>query len=375
MGLVFGHPQRKLITTPRFPMKTIFRLFCLLALAGWAAVWSVSAQAPVGVGAQLYMGLTITGVVGQAYLIESATSLSPPDWTPLATLSLPRTPYLWMDTNSPATGRRFYRVGLSAFTPLVYIPAGTFTMGSPASEAERYPGETQHQVTLTRGFWMGKYEVTQGEYLAVMGSNPSYFRNGIDGSGNGGSGGVVTNELVHPVEQVSWADATDYCRKLTQKESAAGRIPEGWKYRLPTESEWEYGSRGGTTTAFSYGSALGSGMANFDERYEYDSSVGTIDNPDGDYLGLTTEVGSYAANVFGLYDMHGNVWEWCQDWYGPYPGTVTDPGGPATGSARMIRGGSLEYGGVFCRSAYRGYTYPTSRGSNFGFRVVLAPGQ
>lgn len=133
--------------------------------------------------------------------------------------------------------------GLAVWAPvadMVYIPAGTFMMGSPASEAERDYDETQHQVTLTRGFWIGKYEVTQREYVEVMGINPSSFRNGTTPL-YGGNGGVVTNELRYPVENLTWHDATNYCGRLTQRELGAGRISAEWGYRLPTEAEWEYG--------------------------------------------------------------------------------------------------------------------------------------
>ena len=139
---------------------------------------------------------------------------------------------------------------------------------------------------------------------------------------------------------------------LTAREQAAGRLPAGWVYRLPTESEWEYACRAGTTTAFYFGSALRSGMANFYGYYEYDASVGDIYNPNGILPGLTTPVGSYQPNAWGLYDMDGNVWEWCRDWYGTYPtGSVTDPAGPASGSARVIRGGCWDSNAGSCRSA------------------------
>jgi formylglycine-generating enzyme required for sulfatase activity len=249
-------------------------------------------------------------------------------------------------------------------------------MGSPTNEAVRAFNETQHTVTISRGFWMEKYLVTQGDYVAVVGSNPSYFRNGIDGTNYFGTGGTITNELIHPVEQVSWYDASNYCALRTQQERAGGLIPSNSVYRLPTESEWEYACRAGTTTAFYLGSSLHSGQANFEGRSEYDASVGTIDNPDGIYFGITTAVGSYAANPWGLYDMIGNVWESCQDWYDVYPGgSVIDPQGPASGSYRVVRGGDWFDGARYCRSAYRGGYDPGGGDSDIGFRVVLAPGQ
>ena len=250
---------------------------------------------------------------------------------------------------------------------MVWIPPGTFVMGSPASEALRGSDETQHTVTLTKGFYMGKYAVTQGEYLALMGSNPSYFT-----PGNG-----YSQDLSRPVETVTWYNATIYCAQLTQREQAAGRLPAGWVYRLPTESEREYACRAGTTTAFHYGNALRSGMANFYGYYEYDASVGNIYNASGIYLGRTTTVGSYQPNAWGLYDMHGNVWEWCRDLYGTYPtGSVIDPQGAPSGSDCVVRGGGWGSIGGYCRSAFRIYYDPCDWTSYMiGFRVVLAPGQ
>jgi len=336
------------------------------------------AQASPGLSIQSYAGLTITGAVGTVYTVQYNTNLAQPDgWQGAGIVQLPSSPYLWVDTAAPLAGQRFYRA-MEGPTNLAWLPPGTFTMGSPSNEVERQAAEgPQTVVTLTSGFFMGKYQVTQDDYLAVMGSNPSYFRNGTDGTNSGGTGDTITNELRHPVEMVSWNDAVNYCATLTAQERSAGRLPLGWLYRLPTEAEWEYACRGGTTTAFHYGPALRSGMANFDGVYEYDSSLGTTNNPGGIFLGRTTLVGSYEANGWGLYDMHGNVREWCADvWNGSgLPGgRVIDPQGPATGSGRVVRGGGWHDVAGTCRSASRLYGVTGDRYFDYGFRVVLTSG-
>jgi formylglycine-generating enzyme required for sulfatase activity len=349
-------------------MKKLFAVGLGVGLLAWAG----NAQSPPALSVMVSNGMVklgITGDVGSACTIQWATNLyGANNWQFLTNLTpLLSSPCLVTDTNV-VTAPRFYRVFAQQVptnvvtTNMVWIPPGTFVMGSPASEAQRELAETQHTVTLTKGFYMGKYAVTQGEYLALMGSNPSYF----------------TGDLNRPVEQVSWDDATNYCAHLTAQEQAAGRLPSGWVYRLPTESEREYACRAGTTTAFHYGSALHGGMANFYSYYEYDAANGDIYvSSSTTYLGRTTTVGSYQPNAWGLHDMHGNVWEWCWDWYGTYPtGSVSDPQGAPSGSSRVIRGGCWHYYGRLCRSAGRyGFGY-SSGGFNFvGFRVVLAPGQ
>src|SRR5439155_4637596 len=179
---------------------------------------------------------------------------------------------------------------------LTLIPAGKFLMGSAADEAERDADEWQHEVTITKPFYMGVHEVTQGEYERVMGKNVAFFN-----AKNGGS-------PEHPVEQVLWPEAADFCKKLSElpEEKKAGRM-----YRLPTEAEWEYACRAGTRTVFHFGDSLSSTQANFNGRYGYGGAEA------GPYLHKTAKVGSYQPNAFGLHDMHGNVAEWCWDWYDP----------------------------------------------------------
>ena len=235
---------------------------------------------------------------------------------------------------------------------LVWIPAGTFLMGSPPSEPDREEDEgPQTIVTISRGFWLGKYEVTQREYQAVMGNNPSYFQGDLD----------------LPAETVSWDDAASYCGKLTARERAAGRLPAGYEYGLPTEAQWEYACRAGTTTATAFGNSLSSTQANYDGNWPYNGGA------KGPYVQGTTKVGSYAPNAWGLYDMHGNVWEWCLDWYaGPYPGgSVTDPKWLASGWDPVIRGGGWGASGQLCRSAFRLRGALHFRGSILGFRAAL----
>jgi formylglycine-generating enzyme required for sulfatase activity len=252
----------------------------------------------------------------------------------------------------------------TAPTNMVFIPPGKFSMGSPKNEADRYPDEApQMEVTISQGFWMAKYEVTQAEYLALMGTNPSHF----------------TGDANRPVDSVSWSDATNYCARLTQRERAAGRIPTDLAYRLPTEAEWEYACRAGTTTRLHYGDDPGYtttnevtvGYSNLTQYAWYRQNAGFTTHP----------VGQKLPNPWGLYDMLGNVWEWCQDWYGAYPGgTVVDPQGPTQpgpNKQRTMRGGDYFNPAKHCRSALRGYDFIPKHPwpPDFGLRVVLAASQ
>jgi len=329
----------------------LVRFLSLLSLAVWAVAPRASAQSPAGLNLQLYAGLSITGAVGTVYSVEYVTDLAQTNsWRCLAFLQLPASPYLWADKSAPATGRRFYRAEVfAAPTNMVFIPPGTFRMGGPTNEVDRLDQEgPQTAVTISRGFWMGKYEVTQGEYLAVMGSNPSFF----------------TGDTNRPVEQVSWFDATNYCGVLTQRERAAGRIASNSVYRLPTEAEWEYACRGWTSARFSYGDDPG--YTNLTNYAWYSDNSGNTTHP----------VGQKLPNPWGLYDMHGNVFEWCQDWFDFYLGGIAvDPQGPTTGSNRVFRGGDWYDFAWHCRSADRSYEEPHFNPSIIGFRVVLAPSQ
>ncbi len=243
---------------------------------------------------------------------------------------------------------------------LALIPAGKFLMGSPKDEKDRNTDEGQHEVSITKPFHLGVYVVTQAEYEKVMGNNPSWF----SAKGNNKDRVKDMDTGQFPVEQVSWDDAVAFCKKLSElpEEKKAGLV-----YRLPTETEWEYACRAGTKTVFHYGDSLSSKQANFNGNEPY----GGADK--GPYLERTTKVGTYAANAFGLYDMHGNVMEWCQDWYDAnyYKNSPKeDPPGPAQASSRVVRGGSWGSHGGNCRSALRDRDEPGLRFGSLGFRVA-----
>ena len=242
---------------------------------------------------------------------------------------------------------------------LCWCPPGSFLMGSPPTEPERDKDERAVNVTLSRGFWIGKNEVTLNQWKRVMGTTAREAR-------KAGLNTYVENPN-HPVYNVSAGDAEEFCRRLTESERAAGRLPSGWSYQLPTEARWEYACRAGTTTATAFGDRLGSRDANFDGNYPYNGAS------KGPYLKGAAAVGSYPGNAWGLHDMHGNVWEWCLDGYSEHlPGGV-DPVGPSHASSRVIRGGGWNYIGGFCRSANRAENVPGSRHVILGFRVARVP--
>ena len=226
---------------------------------------------------------------------------------------------------------------------MVQIPGGSFMMGSPASEKGRSQDESpQHQVNVP-GFSMGKFVVTQEQYQQIMGNNPSHF-----------------SGAKRPVEQVSWNNAVEFCQKLSQK--------TGREYRLPSEAEWEYACRGGTTTPFHFGETITTDLANYNET-QYASE------PKGKYLEQTIDVGSFPPNAFGLYDMHGNVWEWCQDdWHDNYINAPKDGSAwtSQSGNNKLLRGGSWYNDPALCRSAFRNYSILDDYNNNIGFRVVCS---
>ena len=218
-----------------------------------------------------------------------------------------------------------------------WCPAGTFMMGSPVSEEGRYDNETQHRVTLSHGFWMLKTEVTQKMWKGVMKNNPSSFKG---------------DKL--PVEQVSWNDCQEYIKKLNELLAGTPGAPTGFKFSLPMEAQWEYACRAGTTTAYHFGNTLNKEQANFG----------------GGPGAQTKEVGSYPPNAWGLYDMHGNVREWCSDNYAQHPrGVVIDPVGSLENPLRGLRGGSYLHQAAQCRSAWREQSGKAAPG--FGLRLAL----
>jgi sulfatase modifying factor 1 len=233
-----------------------------------------------------------------------------------------------------------------------------FAWIAPGSFLRVGPGETQHQVTLTQGFWLGVHPVTQGQWRAIVGHTPSYFsRNG------GGKDTVKTisdDDLNRfPVESISWHDAQEFCVRLSES--------LGQRVGLPTEAQWEYACRAGTRTPFHFGSILNGTQANCNGNYP----SGTTEK--GPYLARPTPVGleTYPANAWGLFDLHGNVWEWCADWGGAYQtATVRDPLGASDGSERVVCGGSWRGGSSRCAVAYRSTREPGLRDSGLGFRLA-----
>ncbi len=228
---------------------------------------------------------------------------------------------------------------------MVAIPGGAFMMGSPETEKERSSNEGPQRSVTVPAFFMAKYPVTQAQWQAVMGNNPSYFKGAN-----------------RPVESVSWHEAVEFCQKLSQR--------MGKNYRLPSEAEWEYACRAGTTTSFYFGETITPDLANYNGDYTYGNG------PKGVYREKTTDVGSFPPNAFGLYDMHGNVWEWCQDvWHENYNSAPTDGSAWESGGdshLRLLRGGYWYDNPRNCRAAYRHCNSPGNRNNYIGFRFAVS---
>jgi formylglycine-generating enzyme required for sulfatase activity len=318
-----------------------------------AALAGVTNGAVSHVEIEMVAKVTIEGELGSTNDIEATEVFGNTNvWTRVATIVLTNNPQVFIDTVSSPNRQRYYRTVAHGEThppappDFVWLPAGTFMMGSPPSEVDREADEgPQTQVTFRNGFFLCQHTVTQAEYESLMGFNPSLFK----------------GDSQRPVDRVGWHDAAYYCARLTEVERAAARLPAGWAYRLPTEAEWEYACRAGTSTRFSYGDDPD--YAELTNYAWYAGNSGMMTHP----------VDQKRANPWGLFDMHGNVWEWCLDYYSSSlpGGSVVDPMGPATGTNRVIRGGCWYNLNYFCRSANRHGEDTTHQLEFFGFRVAL----
>jgi formylglycine-generating enzyme len=338
--------------------------------------------------------LTIQSDLGSINQIQYSTNLGQTNWTVLTNLVVTASPYWFVDVAAPPAPFRFYRVMVlnSAPNNMALIPAGSFTMGDTFSEGDS--DELPLHTVNVSAFYMDKYEVTKALWddVYVWAINHGYSFDSV------GSGKAAN----HPVQTIAWYDMVKWCNARSEKEgktpayytdaglSARYRTGQvapyvNWSsgYRLPTEAEWEKAARGGASGhRFSWTDAdtITHSRANYysSSSYAYDVSPTSGYHPTFN-IGIspyTSPVGSFAPNGYGLYDMTGNVWEWCWDWYGSYsPSSQSDPRGPPSGSLRVLRGGSWTDYAIGCRSAYRGNDTPGGTSYAYGFRSVLPPGQ
>ena len=324
----------------------------------WTANWQQHLKSPIDKGLELILSKLLAKDIQQRYQSAEEVLIDfQRQSTPKNSINLQKIDFevVTVDVRGNITNRQqrqaqFFRenLGSGAILDMVAIPGGRFVMGSPHTEVGRSDSEGPQRTVNISPFFMGKYPVTQAQYQAVMGNNPSHFK-----------GFLKSKQL--PVEQVTWNAAVEFCRKLSQK---TGKI-----YRLPSEAEWEYASRAGTTTPFYFGDTITPDLVNYDGNYPYGAA------PKGFYRKQTTDVGSFPPNPFGLYDIHGNVWEWCSDkWHGNYNGAPTDGSSWETGTDnnRVLRAGAWNCNTVYCRSAYRGRNWAVHRSRHLGFRVAVA---
>jgi formylglycine-generating enzyme required for sulfatase activity len=362
---------------------------------------SALAQTNPAVSLQLYAGLTIAGTVGSNYVVQDTTNLSQTNnWQTLTNLTLPSSPYLWVDTSAPATGRRFYRVEMSASTSqpntpsgMALVPAGSFVMGDSVDGESDAPTSTVY----VSAFYMDTNLVSSNLWQQV------YQWAATNGYSFDTTGSAIGTS--YPVQTIDWYDAVRWCNARSQM---AGLTPvyytdagltlvyktgqvapyANWTvgaYRLPTEAEWEKAARGGLAELrFPWGNTISESNANY-EGDPYNGSLGytydlgpagynTAFNTGflGFFVGYTSPVGYFAPNGYGLNDMAGNVFEWCWDWYGPYAGgPQPNPLGATSGTSHVCRGGSWLYYADECRTAYRGSNTPNSGDDALGFRTVL----
>ena len=385
------------------PLRVLFTLAAALGLV----VPSVRSQTSVGLGVQMYAGLSLTGAVGTVCQVQYATGLGPGAvWLPLTNLTLVNNPQLWVDTASPATGRRLYRAVTAAVTVptnMVLIPAGSFTMGNCMDPSEGYTDELPLHAVYVSAFFMDKYAVTKGLWDVVKtwsGTNGYQY----DYAGLG-------KAATHPVQTINWYDAVKWCNARSQMEGLtpcyytdAGYttlyktrendlVYVNWGvngYRLPTEAEWEKAARGGTgghrfpwTNVQTITQSQADYYSDGGEAYDLSPAPGFDAAFNDGVYPYTSPVGSFAANGYGLYDMAGNVYEWCWDWYdiGYYGSSpASDPRGADNPSGnpyvnRVFRGGAWGTSARSCRSSQRLNDAPFDAYNGVGFRVVRGIGQ